>query len=830
MSYNHRDIETKMQKYWDDNQIYKTLNDYSKPKKYILDMFPYPSGAGLHVGHPRGYVGSDILARYYRMKGFNVLHPMGFDSFGLPAENYAKKNKVMPAVITKSNIETFKKQLSSLGYSYDWSREVATSDKSFFKWTQWIFLELFKKGLAYEESTMVNWCPGLGTILANEEVSDGLSEIGSHPVFRKPLKQWSMRITDYAERLNDDLKLLDKWPDKIRTMQSNWIGRSTGYEVKFPVIDSELFVEVYTTRLDTIQSNTYLILAPENPLVKELTTENQKQEVEKYVKQTSLKSDLARQENQEFTGCYTGSYATNPINGARLPIWIADFVLAQYAKGAVFGDAHDQRDFDLAKKYDISLDTNIYPVGATDEEIIAIKNLEICFQEYGENTDGLKSEDLKKVYGDQLIAMGLAKEKINYRLKDWGFSRQRYWGEPIPIVFEIDENKKKTSGPIVLSASMLPLTLPTITNFDMIDYDTTKEDPEPILNRFEDWLYVKGYYDSNNEVITLDEGQTPPAGEEIIDFVREGNTMPQWAGSSWYYLRYMDPNNTDRFVDQEAEKYWNQVDIYIGGAEHAVLHLLYSRFWHKVMFDLGYVTTVEPFMELMNQGLIMAEDGRKMSKSLGNVINPDDIVNELGADSLRLFEMFIGPFDQNVAWQTSGIIGMRRFLDKVEALSSKLKDGNNTNLDFIHNSTVKEVTNNINEYKFNSAIARMMEWINAVNKESYIGKSQYTDFLKILAPFAPYLTDHIWLELGNQKSIHISNFPIYDETKIVVTSKIIGVQVNGKLRGEIEVEESDTQEIAMSKAKQVENICKYMEGDVLKVIYIPLKVLNIIVK
>ncbi len=829
MSYDHRQIETNILKYWNDNNIYQTINDYSKPKKYILDMFPYPSGAGLHVGHPRGYVGSDILARFYKLNGYNVLHPMGFDSFGLPAENYAKKNKVMPALITQSNIDTFKKQLESLGFSYDWGRELATTDEDFFKWTQWIFLELFKKGLAYEESTMVNWCPGLGTILANEEVIDGLSEIGSYPVFRKPLKQWSMRITQYAERLNDDLNLLDKWPEKIKTMQANWIGKSTGYEVKFPVINSDLFVEVYTTRLDTIESNTYLLLAPEHPLVGQLTTEDNKSTVDEYIKQTSLKSDLARQENQEFTGCFTGSYATNPINGIKLPIWIADFVLAHYAKGAVFGDAHDQRDFDLAKKYNIPLDTNIYPVNATPDEIEEIKNLNICYTELGVDSEGRTSEELKKFYGDKLVDQSLAKVKVNYRLKDWGFSRQRYWGEPIPVVYEIDDNKKKVTGPIALDFCTLPLRLPSIDNFDLIDYDTTKEDPEPILNRFEDWLYVQGYYNDKGEVITIDENSIIPEGVEIKNFIREGNTMPQWAGSSWYYLRYMDNKNDQAFVDPKAEKYWNQVDIYIGGAEHAVLHLLYSRFWHKVLFDLGHVTTVEPFKELMNQGLIMAEDGRKMSKSLGNVINPDDIVNELGADSLRLFEMFIGPFDQNVAWQTNGIIGMRRFLDKIESLKTKIQDQTNPNLDFIHNLTIKEVTNNIQDYKFNSAIARMMEWCNVVIKESFIGKKQYLQFLQILAPFAPFLTDSIWLELGNSKSIHLSTWPQYDETKIIVKSKVIGVQVNGKLRGEIEVFEEDTQEQALVKAKEIENVSRFIEGEITKVVYIPMRVLNIIV-
>ncbi|MGL4759306.1 MAG: leucine--tRNA ligase [Patescibacteria group bacterium] len=828
MPYNHLEIEKKMQAFWRNSDVYKTESFSNKPKIYILDMFPYPSGAGLHVGHPRGYVGSDILARFYRQSGYNVLHPMGFDSFGLPAENYAKKNKVMPSIVTKQNIDTYKRQLSSLGFSYDWSREVVTSDEKYFKWTQWIFLELFKNGLAFEESTMVNWCPALGTILANEEVVDGLSDIGSHPVYRKPLKQWSLAITKYAERLNADIVTLDKWPSKIKVMQENWIGRSEGYEVKFPLVDSDKFIEVYTTRIDTIPSNTFLIIAPEHPMVESITTKDNQEAVSNYIKETSLKSDLTRQENQDFTGVFTGSYATNPINGKQLPIWIADFVLAHYAKGAVFGDAHDERDFALAKKYNIPLDTNIFPIDANQETIDSIKNLEVCFADLGEDESGQKSEDLKKQYGSILEQKSLAIKKINYRLKDWGFSRQRYWGEPIPILYEVDSAKKRISGPKPLALELLPLSLPAISNFELIDYDTTKEDPEPILNRFEDWLYVQGYYNTKGEVVTVSSSDSIPEGADLKNFVREGNTMPQWAGSSWYYLRFMDPHNTNEFVDPAIEKYWGQVDIYIGGAEHAVLHLLYARFWHKVLFDLGHVTTIEPFKELMNQGLIMAEDGRKMSKSLGNVINPDDIIKELGADALRIFEMFIGPFDQNVAWSTSGIIGMRRFLDKIDSISAKVINDHNSNLDFIQNVTIKEVTSNLKEYKFNSAIARMMEWANIVIKEVSLSKNQYTDFLKILAPFAPHLTEKLWLDLGNSESIHISKWPTYDEEKTKQTIKLIGVQVNGKLRGEIEVTEDDNEETVIQKAKAIENISKNIQEPFKKVVYIPMRILNII--
>jgi leucyl-tRNA synthetase len=830
MPFEHKTEENKINQFWQSNEVYKTSTDYSKPKKYILDMFPYPSGAGLHVGHPRGYVGSDILARFYRMKGFNVLHPMGWDAFGLPAENYAKKNKIMPSVITKANIQTFKKQLISLGLSYDWDRELATTDEDYFKWTQWIFLELYKKNLAFVESTMVNWCPALGTILANEEVTNGISEIGSHPVYRKPLKQWSLRITQYAKRLDEDLKLLDAWPEKIRLMQKNWIGKSQGWEVKFDVENSTEIIECYTTRLDTLPSNTYLILAPEHELVSKLTTPEQKSAVEDYVLQTSLKSDLTRQENQDFTGVFTGSYAINPINKKRLPVWVADFVLVHYAKGAVFGDAHDQRDFDLAKKYNIPLDTNIYPVGATNEEKQAIKNLEVCFEDLGVNDNDETSTDLKLKYGKQLEAVAQAQSKVNYRLKDWGFSRQRYWGEPIPLVYEVDDNGKAKGNAIMLDNSMLPLTLPPIDNFDLIDYDVTKEDPEPILNRFEDWMNCEGYITDVNTVITLSKGEVAPTGKTKIKFIREGNTMPQWAGSSWYYLRFMDPKNTEALVDKQIEKYWGQVDVYIGGAEHAVLHLLYARFWHKVLFDIGVVSHEEPFKSLMNQGLIMADDGRKMSKSLGNVINPDDIINQYGADTLRCFEMFMGPFDQAVNWNTTAIVGIKRFLDKIFSLQTKVVKDNNPELNYVTNYTVKEVTDNLEEYKYNSSIARMMEWVNEATKVNAIGLEQYTSILKILSVYAPFMTESIWLSMGNKESITTQKWPSYDAQSLVLNTKVIGVQINGKVRGEIEVGESTTQEEAMAMAKSVDNINKFLTDDVVKVIYVRMRVLNVVVK
>lgn len=832
MPYDHRSIESKISKFWEDNKVYQTLditnNPQSKPKKYILDMFPYPSGAGLHVGHPRGYVGSDILARYYRMRGYNVLHPMGWDSFGLPAENYAKKNKIMPEVITKANIATFKRQLQSLGLSYDWDRELATTDDKYFRWTQWIFLKMFKKGLAFEDFTMVNWCPALGTILANEEVTDGLSEIGSHPVYRKPLKQWSLRITQYADRLNEDLAMLDQWPEKIRLMQKNWIGKSQGYEVKFDIVGSDKQVEVYTTRLDTIASNTYLILAPEHKLLSEIVTPEFKQSIDDYILQTQLKSDIARQENQEFTGAFTGAYAINPINGDKLPIWIADFVLVNYAKGAVFGDAHDKRDFDLAKKYNILLKSNIYPTNASKELVESIKSLETCYEDHGINEDGLTSEELKLKYGNELIAKGYASTKINYRLKDWGFSRQRYWGEPIPVVYELDDNRNIVSKPRSLDDSQLPLKLPPIDNFDLIDFDTTKEDPEPILNRFEDWLYVKGYYTDCGDVIVIKEGESSPNNEPILNFKREGNTMPQWAGSSWYFLRFIDTNNSEFMVDPEVEKYWGQVDIYIGGAEHAVLHLLYARFWYKFLFDIGVVSHKEPFASLMNQGLIMADDGRKMSKSLGNVVNPDDIIEEYGADTLRCFEMFIGPFDQAVNWSTTSIIGIRRFLDKIDSLKSKVEEKDNPNLDYITNFTIAEVSENLETYKFNSSIARMMEWSNAATKESTIGKSQYVNILKLLSIYAPFLTENIYLEMGNTDSITLSSWPTFEANKLVKNEVTIAVQINGKVRGEIIVTTNTTQEEAMTLAAQEVNINKYLISTPKKVVYVPGRILNVI--
>lgn len=831
MNYDHCDIEKRISNFWEEDRTNRTLPiNLSQPKKYILDMFPYLSGVGLHVGHPRGYVGSDILARFYRMQGYNVLHPMGWDSFGLPGENYAKKNKILPEITTKKNIITFRKQLDSLGLSFDWSREVATSDPKFFKWTQWIFLQLFKEGIAFEDYTMVNWCPALGTILANEEVNNGTSDIGSHPVYRKPLKQWSLRITKYADRLEEDLEEID-WPEKIKSMQKNWIGKSSGHEVRFDIVDSDKYIETYTTRIDTIPSNTYLILAPEHNLVESITTKEQLEGVTKYLHQTSLKSDLARQENQDFTGVFTGSYAINPHNGKKLPIWIADFVLVQYAKGAVFGDAHDKRDFNFAKKYNIPLDTNIYPEKASMDTIQDIKDLKVCYEDDGCNEEKITSLELRSKYSQELIAKGYAKAKINYRLKDWGFSRQRYWGEPIPLVYEIDKDKKITSQAKALDISQLPLLLPVIDNFDLIDYDTSKEDPEPILNRFEDWLYVKGYYTDKEEVIVLKEGQELPEGKALVNFVREGNTMPQWAGSSWYYLRFMDPNNDTGLFDPKIYEYWQEVDIYVGGAEHAVLHLLYARFWHKFLFDIGVTKTKEPFKSLMNQGLIMADDGTKMSKSVGNAISPDEIIEIYGADTLRCFEMFIGPFDQIVSWDSKAIVGIRRFLDRFYSLQTKLVTTDNPELEYITHYTIKEVTENITDYKFNTAIARLMEWSNIANKVDKIGKDQYLDMVKVLSVFAPFVTEEIYQNLTkNSKSITRTIFPIYNQDKLVMSEFTIAVQINGKVRGTIIVNDSTTEEQAIIMAKEVEAINKYLDNmTLLKVIYVKCKILNVVV-
>jgi leucyl-tRNA synthetase len=827
--FDHLNAEKYWNKYWEENQIFKTVLDTKKPKKYILDMFPYPSGTGLHVGHPRGFTGSDILARFYKMNGYNVLHPMGFDSFGLPAENYAKKNKILPSLSTKTNIDNFRRQLKSIGFGYDWDRELATTDPDYFKWTQWIFLQIFNKNLAFKESTMVNWCPGLGTILANEEVVGGISEIGSHPVYRRALEQWSLKITDYAQRLDQDLELLEgSWPNKILVMQKNWIGKSTGYEVKFNLESGNGQIEVYTTRLDTIPSTTYLLLAPEHPLVSTITSKEQKILVDEYLHQASLKSDLMRQENQEFTGVFTGSFAINPYNGKKLPIWIADFVLAHYAKGAVFGDAHDTRDFAFAKKYGIELDTNIYPIGASLDEIKNIKSLEVCFDGQGCNESGISSEDLRSQYGKELVNKQMAKSKTNFRLKDWGFSRQRYWGEPIPIVYD----QVKADGlPISLDTSELPLLLPEIANFDLIDFDTSKDSPEPILSRFEKWINVEGYYTDNGTVKILKTGEEAPEGKIKIKFKREANTMPQWAGSSWYYLRFMDPKNELTMVDQEIEKYWGQVDIYIGGAEHAVLHLLYARFWHKILFDLGLVSNSEPFKGLMNQGLVMSEGGVKMSKSLGNVVNPDEIVNQYGGDTLRCYEMFLGPFDQNVAWSPDAIVGIKRFLDKIYQLSENLVETDNQALDYITNHTIKEVTEGLKLFKFNTSIAKFMEWLNEAIKAKQVGKNQYLSILKCLSIFAPFMCEQINSELNPSfESLALAKWPEYDKSKVSKSTTNIAIQVNGKLRGSLEDFTIDCLQNQVEEAA-IKQVPKYLGNGVefKKVIYIPNRLINFIV-
>jgi leucyl-tRNA synthetase len=827
--------QIKWQQYWEQNQIYKTENNYDKPKKYILDMFPYPSGAGLHIGHPRGYTGSDILARYYKKKGFNVLHPIGFDAFGLPAENYAKKNKVMPALITEQNIAVFRQQLKALGFSYDWSREVSTTDPNYFKWTQWMFLKFLEQGLAFKDQTMVNWCPALGTILANEEVIDGHSEIGSHLVYKKPLEQWSMRITSYADRLDQDIDTLNSWPDKIKAMQRHWIGKSQGFEVIFPLENGEGTVEVYTTRLDTIASNTFLILAPEHPLVSQITTPEYELNVKKYVTQSSLKSDLMRQENQDFTGVFTGAFALNPINGQRLPVWIADFVLYHYAKGAVFGDAHDQRDFALAKKYGIRLETNIYPKDASQEEIKEIQNLNVCFDGYGVDAQGKTTTELIEFYSELLIQKNFASKKTNYRLKDWGFSRQRYWGEPIPVVYDVNKND---GNPIPLDESELPLLLPPIDNFDLIDYDTTKQDPEPILNRFTDFINVKGYYTDKSTVVVCKTEQEVQNrldnGLEVVNFKREGNTMPQWAGSCWYYLRFMDPDNNSAFVDPQALEYWGDVDIYTGGAEHAVLHLLYARFWHKALYDCGLVNSQEPFLELKNQGLIMASDGTKMSKSKGNVINPNVLIDKYGADALRCYEMFLGPFDQNVAWDDRGIIGVKRFIDRFYALQFKLRPESNSELDYITNFTINEVEQAVINFKFNTAVAKFMEFTNEATKAEFVGLDQYQAITNILSVFAPFVTEEINANLQTQGlivsggSVTLLDWPSFEPAKLILNKSNIAVQVNGKLRGAIEVNKGATQDEVLELAKPL--ISKYLfDNEIKKVVFVKDRVINVIV-
>ncbi|MDN7240186.1 leucine--tRNA ligase [Planococcus sp. N028] len=802
MTFKHKEVEKKWQKYWAENKTFKMDNDESKPKFYALDMFPYPSGAGLHVGHPEGYTATDILSRVKRMQGYNVLHPMGWDAFGLPAEQYALDTGNDPAEFTAKNIETFKRQIQELGFSYDWDREINTTDPSYYKWTQWIFIQLYNKGLAYVDEVAVNWCPALGTVLANEEVIDGKSERGGHPVERRPMRQWVLRITEYADRLLEDLDDLD-WPESLKDMQRNWIGKSEGAELEFQVDGNGLSFRAFTTRPDTIFGATYAVLAPEHKLVAAITTAEQKAAVEKYIDDVKTKSDLERTDlAKEKSGVFTGAYAINPVSGEKMPIWIADYVLATYGTGAIMAvPAHDERDYEFAKQFELPI-------------VEVVSGGDIATEAYagdGEliNSDFLNGLNKKEAIDraiDWLVEHGVGEKKITYRLRDWLFSRQRYWGEPIPIIHWEDG----TMTPV--DEKDLPLMLPVTTD---IKPSGTGESP---LANIEEWVNVVH----------------PETG---LKGRRETNTMPQWAGSCWYYLRFIDPTNDEMIADPELLKRWLPVDVYIGGAEHAVLHLLYARFWHKVLYDIGVVSTKEPFQKLFNQGMILGEGNEKMSKSKGNVVNPDQIIESHGADTLRLYEMFMGPLEASIAWSTNGLDGSRRFLDRVwrllmeeNELSAKVVDANDGTLEKVYHQTVKKVTEDFEGLRFNTAISQMMVFINEGYKAETLPKEYVEGFVKLLSPIAPHVAEELWQKLGHTETLAYEAWPTFDESKLVADEVEIVVQVNGKVRTKLVVAKDSTKEELEAAALADEHVQKAAVGkQIRKVIAIPGKLINIVV-
>lgn len=801
MSYDHKAIEEKWRQVWDaKNAFYCDTHDFSKPKYYVLDMFPYPSGQGLHVGHPEGYTATDIVARMKRMQGFNVLHPMGWDAFGLPAEQFAIKNNQHPDVFTKKNIANFKRQINSLGFSYDWSKEISTTDPSYYKWTQWIFVQMFKHDLAYVADIPVNYCPELGTVLANEEVIDGKSERGGYPVIRMPMRQWILRITAYADKLEKDLEDLD-WPKSTLEMQRNWIGRSSGVSIRFPIKGKENeFFDVFTTRVDTLFGCTYCCLAPEHPLVQKLVTPEQKEAVEAYVKASASKSDLARTgTNQEKTGVYLGVEAINPINGKAIPVYIADYVLGSYGSGAVMAvPAHDTRDYAFAKKHDL-------PIIQVIEGDIS----ESAYTEDGKHmnssfADGMNIADAKAAITAKLVELGAGKEVVNYKLRDWIFSRQRYWGEPIPVV-KLDDG---TEFP--LPEDQLPLVLP-----EMDRYQPSSNGKPPLSNAPKSWL----------DYVTPDGRH----GE------RETNTMPQWAGSCWYYIRYIDPHNPDALCDEKLLKHWLPVDLYIGGAEHAVLHLLYARFWHKFLYDIGVVGCKEPFQKLYHQGMILGENGEKMSKSRGNVVNPDAVVESHGADSLRLFEMFAGPLSEVKPWSTNGLDGARRFIERVyrlvdeEPYCSLLSDENDGSLDYAYNAMIQKVTKDFEDLSFNTAISAMMVFVNECYKAKKLYRPYIEGLVQVFSCVCPFVGEEMWQKLGHEELLTYHPWPKVEATKLVKETVKLAVSVNGKMRDVMELPRDIAQEEAVALAKANPKIIPWIEGKTIKkIIFVPGRILNIV--
>ena len=799
MEYDHLKIESKWQRHWDDEKTFKSDVDHTKEKLYVLDMFPYPSGSGLHVGHPLGYTATDIYCRYKRLQGYNVLHPMGWDAFGLPAEQYALKTGTHPKITTEENIANFKRQIKMLGFSYDWEREINTTDECYYKWTQWIFLKLYEKGLAYEAEVPVNWCPELKAVLANEEVVDGVSEIGGHPVVRKPMRQWMFRITEYAESLLKGLDSLD-WPDHVKELQRNWIGKSEGSEVIFHIKDINSNITVFTTRPDTLFGATYLVLAPEHPLVRELATAEYLENVELYIGESQKKSDLDRGDlNKNKTGVFLGSYAINPVNNEKIPVWVADYVLMNYGTGAIMAvPGHDERDYQFAIKYGLPI-------------IEVVSGGDINTEAYTDNINGKMVNssndyglDLNDMFVPEAIKTTISwlsknnkgKGKVQYKLRDWLFSRQRYWGEPIPVVHTND-------GKIIpLDDTELPLTLPQV---DKYEPALTGESP---LANIKEWV-------------------------EIKDGRRETNTMPQWAGSCWYFLRFTDPNNKKLPWGKEEESYWMPVDLYIGGVEHAVLHLLYSRFWHHVLYDLGLVTSREPFKKLFNQGMIQGEDGQKMSKSRGNVINPDDVVKKYGADSFRLYEMFMGPLEKSKPWNTKGLQGCYRFLQKVWKLfhnenTKILEDCCDDETKRILHQTIKKVSDNLNDLRFNTVVSQLMILTNHLSNLENLDKKVLQKFLILLNPFAPHITEELNEKLGYDE-ITKSNWPEYDSNLILDDEIIIAVQFNGKKRGTVEIASDMDQSSVLELVKKTPFGEKYLaQAEIRKIIYIPNKIINIL--
>jgi leucyl-tRNA synthetase len=850
IDYNFHDIEPHWQTFWEENGSFRAENNSSKQKFYVLDMFPYPSGAGLHIGHPEGYTATDILARYKRAKGFNVLHPIGWDAFGLPAEQHAVKTGTHPASNTQNNITNFKRQIKALGFSYDWDREIDTTDPKYFRWTQWIFLQLFQRGLAYVDERPVWWCPELRTVLANEEVVDGKSEVGGFPVERRNLRQWVLRITAYAERLLADLKDVD-WPDSTKRMQEAWIGRSEGAEILFDLEDQSAGqLKIFTTRPDTLFGCTYMVLAPEHALVDTLTTPEHKAAVDAYRKKAAAKSDLERTDlAKEKSGVFSGSYAINPVNDARVPIWIADYVLMGYGTGAIMAvPGHDERDYEFAQQFRLPI-----------VQVIANSAGETKLPYVGDGTlvnssgyDGMPWPEAKKKITEDLATRGAAKATVNYKLRDWLFSRQRYWGEPFPIVW-VSESDYATARAIrgstlppqpvtfkqdgvmhyalPLPARALPLELPEVQS-----YLPSGTGESPLANETQ-WLEIWFNCETGEAVPAA---SAKPAGDAWLRGRRETNTMPQWAGSCWYYLRFLDPKNPNAIASPEALRYWGTPDLYVGGAEHAVLHLLYARFWHKVLFDLGIVPQPEPFKKLFHQGIILGEDGEKMSKSRGNVVNPDTIIQSHGTDSLRLYLMFLGPLEAMKPWNARNIEGVHRFLQKVwrELIGP---DGNvNAKISATHvdsaelikllHETIKKVGDDIEGLRFNTAISQMMIFSNALQKAPTVSTDTARTFLQLLAPFAPHIAEELWARLGGTGSIMAAPWPDYDPVKLATTEVKLVFQVNGKHRGDQLVPVGITQDAAVQLARENPKVAPHLDGKTIKrVIFVPGKILNIVV-